>query len=233
MHTTLMVADIAVVVHQKRIKNLHLKVLPPDGAVRVSAPYHFSLNAIRLLLIGKIGWIRAQQKKFADQSRQLPRQYVSGETHYFRGLRYQLKVIAQAGRSYIKIEGTDSLCMYVSPTLNTKGRQKVLDAWYRKELRLQLDKIVPKRVQQMQVPMPEYRIKKMKTRWGTCNIGAQRIWLNLELIKKPPECLEYVVVHELTHLLERTHNKRFQAFMTQFMPTWRVQKKVLNETGLE
>lgn len=227
-----MIADIAVVVHQKSIKNLHLKVLPPDGTVQVSAPYHFTLDAIRLLLIGKIGWIRAQKKKFADQPRQLARQYLSGETHYFRGRRYLLKVIQQTEASCIKIKGIQTLYMYVSPSLSQSGRKTLLDAWYRKQLMLQLDKIVPKRAQQMQVPLPEYRIKKMKTRWGTCNIRAQRIWLNLELIKKPPECLEYVVVHELTHLLERTHNKRFQAYMTQFMPTWRTQKQVLNEMEL-
>ena len=232
MQTKFIIANITIVVQHKNIKNLHLKVLPPDGEVCVSAPYDFPLDAIRLLLIKKIAWIKAQQQKFADQPRQLPREYVSGENHYFRGRRYQLKVIQQTGRSSIEIKGINTLQMHVSPKLSQAGRQLLLDAWYRKELMLQLDKIVLKRAKQMQLAIPEYRIKKMKTRWGTCNIQAKRIWLNLELIKKPPECLEYVVVHELTHFFERTHNKRFQNFMTKFMPNWRTQKKILNETEL-
>jgi predicted metal-dependent hydrolase len=228
----LMIAGIAVTVQQKKIKHVHLKVLPPDGMVQVSAPHHVSLRAIKELLGEKVGWIKAQQQRLADQPREEPKRYVSGESHLYQGQPYRLKVVPHLGRGHIEIEGEQTLRMSAAPTLNAAARQALLATWYRQQLQVQLDQLVPLKVQQMPVPMPAYRIKKMKTRWGTCNTRAQRIWLNLELIKMPPLCLEYVVVHELTHLLEPSHNHRFQALMTRFMPDWQRVQQQLDNTRL-
>lgn len=233
MPTHLMVADLAVTVHHKKMKHVYLKVLPPDGAVRVSAPHHLSLLAIQTMVLANIDWIKAQRLQLARRRRPAALQYRTGETHLFWGQPYQLNVVPHVGRRHIARPDEQTLSMFVPPTLNTAGRQALLETWYRQQLRVQLDHIIPQKVQQMQVPMPEYRIKKMTTRWGTCNVQAQRIWLNLELIKKAPICLEYVVVHELTHLLERTHNHRFQALMTQFMPDWRCIEQQLQATSDE
>lgn len=232
MRQTLIIENIAIEVQHKRMKNIRLRVLPPDGLVKLSAPYHFTLDAIRLLLLDKLDWIRQQQQNMAAQPKPKSYQYVSGEQHSFQGQSYRLHVIPNAKRTSVALEAANTLCLYASPKLSQQGRQAALEAWYRAQLMQQLAALVPKWAQKMRVPLPEYRTKKMKTRWGTCNIGAKRIWLNLELIKTPPECLEYVVVHELTHLLERNHSKRFHALMTQFMPAWKQHQKVLNETPL-
>ena len=222
-----MIIDTKVSVYYKNIKNLHIKV-KPSGAVCVSAPYGFSLDKIYSLLLQKMSWINKHQQNFKNKPRDFDRYYVSGEYYYFRGQRYQLEVVPCKSKSIVFVQDKDILCMHASTKLTQLGRAKLLEAWYRANLMEQLSQIVPRWASKIQVPIPEYRVKQMKTRWGTCNVAAKRIWINLELIKKPDSCLEYVVVHELVHFLERTHNNRFKFLMTKFLPDWQVKHNILS-----
>ena len=225
------VSGISVEVVRKAIKNLHIGVYPPDGRVRVAAPSRMTLDAIRLAVVGRLGWIRKHQQKFADQVRQSPREYVSGETHYYRGRRYRLNVIPHNGHPRIVIR-PGILEMHVRQERDTDYRKRVLSAWYRQQLKEQIPSLIEKWEGIMGVVVAEWRIKQMKTKWGTCNMSARRIWLNLELIKKPEHCLEYLVVHEMTHLLERYHNDRFKSLMDTFLPQWQSYRKELNHMPL-
>ncbi len=222
--------DVEVV--RKNIKHLHLAVYPPNGRVRVAAPLRVNDEAVRLAVISKLAWIKRQQAKFEGQERQSAREYVSGESHYFQGRRYRLNVIYQAGPPHVSIRNNTRLDLVVRPGSDTWQRERVLLAWYRQQLKTLLPPLIAKWEPILGVHVAEWGVKQMKTRWGTCNIQARRIWLNLELIKKPVICLEYVVVHELVHLLERHHNDRFAALMDQAMPQWRLHREELNHFPL-
>lgn len=225
------VSGITVEVVRKAIKNLHIGVYPPDGRVRVAAPSRMSMEAIRLAVIGKLGWIKKHQTKFASQERQSPREYVTGETHYYQGKRYRLNIQLHDGRSVVLLRhGT--LELHVSPDHGSDYREALLYNWYRRQMKLQLPELLAKWEQIIGVQVSEYGIKRMKTRWGTCNPSAKRIWLNLELIKKPVHCLEYIIVHELVHLLEKYHNDRFKGLMDQYLPLWRQYREELNRQPL-
>ncbi|QOX79848.1 M48 family metallopeptidase [Trichlorobacter lovleyi] len=225
------VSDITFEVHRKPIKNLHIGVYPPDGRVRVSAPKRMSYEAIRLAVVGKLGWIRKHQQKFASQERQSPREYVTGETHYYQGKRYRLNVLLTDGRSSVHLRhGT--IEMQVAPDGDHSYREALLSGWYRKQMKEQLPELLDKWQQIIGVQIDSFGIKRMKTRWGTCNPTAKRIWLNLELIKKPAHCLEYIIVHELMHLLEKHHNDRFKSLMDQYLPLWRQYREELNRQPL-
>mgnify|MGYP001006500804 CR=1 FL=1 len=200
--------------------------------VRVAAPLVVSDDAARLTVIDKLGWIKCQQAKFADQSRQSPREMISGESHYFLGQRYRLRVLAYTGPPRIRCSGADFLDLFVRPETTTAQRQRVLENWYREQLRGRIPALLAQWQPVLGVAVAEWGIKKMKTRWGSCNIGARRIWFNLELAKKPARCLEYVAVHELVHLLERNHNTRFKALMDQYLPAWRACREELNRAPL-
>lgn len=226
------VGGLTVEVVRKNIKNLHLGVYPPNGRVRVAAPLVVSDEAVRLAVIGKLGWIRRQQARFVDQPRQSQREMVNGESHYFLGQRYRLRVLAYTGPPRIRCSGADFLDLFVRPETTVAQRQRVLEDWYREQLRGRIPALLEQWQPILGVKAADWGIKKMKTRWGSCNIRARRVWFNLELAKKPVQCLEYVVVHELVHLLERNHNARFKALMEQHLPTWRACREELNRAPL-
>jgi len=226
------VQGVSVEVQRKPIKNLHLAVHPPDGQVRVSAPEFMGDEAIRLAVINKLGWIRRQQQRFRQQPRQSQREMVSGESHYYQGKRYLLSVIEENAPPRVRILNNRTLVLRVRPGSDRAKREAVLYAWYRAQLKEQIPLIIAKWEPVIGVDVADWGVKRMKTRWGSCNIEARRIWLNLELVKKPPQCLEYVLVHEMVHLLERHHNERFRALMTQFMPNWRNYRDILNASPL-
>ncbi|MCV6589530.1 MAG: M48 family metallopeptidase [Marinobacterium sp.] len=231
--TELAIRGIAISVHRKAIKNLHLSVLPPDGRVRVSAPEYMSEQAIRLAVISRLSWIKKQQHDFESQPRQSSREMVNGESHYLWGRCYRLEVdIAQGGRHSVKIKGPGKLRLNITPGTTTDNRLKVLNDYYRAELKQRVQQLLERWQPVIGVQASAWGIKKMKTKWGSCNTRQKRIWLNLELAKKPPECLEYILVHELVHLLERHHNERFKILMDRFMPDWRERRSLLNSLPL-
>lgn len=226
------VSGLAVDVVRKDIKNLHLGVYPPMGRVRVAAPLRVSDEAVRLAVISRLSWIKRQKSKFTNQARQSAREYVSGESHYFQGQRYRLKVIYQNGTPRVVIRNKSIIDLYVREGSELVQRQKVLLTWYRQQLKELTPLLIAQWEPIIGVKVAEWHIKQMKTKWGTCNIEAQRIWLNLELAKKSAQCLEYIVVHEMLHLLERHHNDYFIELMNKFMPQWRLHREELNHSAL-
>lgn len=228
----IVVSDITVDVVRKDIKNLHLAVYPPKGRVRIAVPEYVDDEAIRLAVIAKLSWIKKQQQQFREQERQTERLYVSGESHYFQGNRYLLRVIEQDVPPSINIRNKKVMDLKVRPGSTASQRADVVRNWYREYLKSAIPPMVEKWQPVMGVKVSEWRIKQMKTKWGSCNIEAQRIWLNLELAKKPNRCLEYIVVHEMVHLLERHHNDRFTQLMDSFLPKWRYMRDELNQEPL-
>lgn len=228
----LTINDIEVEIQKKNIKNLHLSVLPPKGKVRVSAPDSMNDDAIRIFIITKIGWIKKQQEKYKNQLRQCEREYVSGESVYLWGKRYRLDVVYSNVCNNVKIKG-NKLIFQVREASTTEQRENVLNDWYRKNIKEEIPQLLEKWQKTIGVTASDWGVKNMKTRWGTCNIGDKRIWLNLQLVKKPFECLEYVIVHELVHLLEKNHNKIFISYMDEFLPNWRKIKEELNSLILD
>ena len=228
----IVVSGLPVQIVRKAIKNLHLGVYPPHGRVRVAAPVTVTDESVRLAVIGKLSWIKRQQARFKAQSRQSEREMVSGESHYFMGRRYRLRVIPHEGAAQVRLRKKSALDLYVRPAMSAEQRERVLRQWYRQQLKTLLPPLLEKWQPLLGVQVAEWGIKKMKTRWGTCNIEARRIWLNLELAKKPVQCLEYILVHELAHLIERKHNDRFVALMNQHLPQWRLRRQKLNTVPL-
>lgn len=229
---TLTVSGLRVAVVRKAIKNLHLGVYPPDGRVRVAAPLAVSDAAVRVAVIGKLRWIRRQREAFERQAREPARELVSGESHYFRGRRYRLEVVAASGPTTVTTRGHGTLVLHAHRGATLADREHVLHGWYRDRLRVLVQRLLDKWQPLLGVEVADWGIKKMKTKWGSCNARARRIWLNLELVKKPPACLEYVVVHELVHLLADNHGARFLALMDQRLPTWRRRRTELNAAPL-
>lgn len=223
---------LAVEVVRKAIKNLHLGVYPPHGRVRVAAPLAVSDDAVRLAVIGKLGWIKRQRAKFEAQPRQSQREMVSGESHYFLGQRYRLRITEHQGVGKVVLRNKAIIDLHVRPDTSAEQREQVLQEWYREQLKSLIPPLLEKWQPVIGVQTAAWGIKKMKTKWGSCNSDARRIWLNLELAKKPVQCLEYIVVHELVHLLERHHNERFTGLMDTTMPTWRGCRDELNSTML-
>ncbi|MEM7757065.1 MAG: SprT family zinc-dependent metalloprotease [Cyanobacteria bacterium P01_A01_bin.40] len=226
------VGGLTINVVKKDIKNLHLGVYPPDGRVRIASPLKVDDETIRLLAISKLRWIKKNQAKFQAQPRQFPREYVSGESHYYKGDRYLLNVIYHSAAPKVVVRNKTYIDLYVRYGSIQEQRERVLTNWYRQQLKAEIPRLIAKWEQVIGVKTNDWGVKKMKTKWGTCNIQAKRIWLNLELIKKHPHCLEYLVVHELVHLLERNHGDRFKAYMTKFMPNWNFYKDELNTIPL-
>lgn len=221
------VEDITVEVERKKIRNLHLRVYPPDGHVRVSAPVRCSEDTIRSFVGSRIDWIRKHQARIRQNNTHVLLKFSDGELHFYQGKPYRLKVIEKAAKPHVETDG-DTLLLYVRPGADEEKRRAVLEEFYRNHLRQEVPVIIDRWAKKMNVSVGGFGIKKMKTKWGTCNIKARRIWINLELAKKPPECLEYIVVHELAHLLERYHNSTFYGYMDRFLPQWRIYKKELD-----
>ncbi len=230
--SNIIVGGVRVEVVRKEIKNLHLGVYPPHGRVRVAVPLIISDEAVRLAVIEKLGWIKRQKARFAEQPRQSQREMVNGESHYFMGKRYRLRVHEQSGPARVAVRGIATLDLFVRPGSSTEQRAAILQRWYRDQLRALIPPLLERWQPKLGVQASHWGIKKMKTKWGSCNTSARRVWINLELAKKPVQCLEYIVVHELVHLLERTHNERFTALMDSFMPQWRLYRQMLNTTPL-
>ncbi|MDP9131216.1 MAG: M48 family metallopeptidase [Candidatus Binatota bacterium] len=227
------VGGLRVDVVRKRIKNLHLGVYPPQGRVRVAAPLNVSDDAVRLAIVNRLAWIKRQRAKFDAQ----PRQTASGETHFFLGRRYRLNLIDGERAGRVTIRNSRKIDLSVRAGSDRTVRKRRSDdrqdrCRYRQELRNQAAPLIKRWAAKMKVPAPAWGIKRMKTKWGSCNIEARRIWLNLELIKKPPQCLEYIIVHELAHLFERRHSDRFIELLDRTLPNWRAVRDELNAEPL-
>lgn len=227
----LVVGGIDVDVVRRAIKNLHLGVYPPHGRVRVAAPTSVSDEAIRLAVVTRMAWIKRQQFKFSSQRRQSERLFVSGETHYHLGNAYRLRVIKGAKRASVKIAG-DRLELRVPPHADATARGSAIARWQRAELRRRLDLVVADWAARLDLPQPTAGIKRMKTKWGSCNPDARRIWVNFELVKKPTECLEYLVAHEVIHLVEPRHGDKFLELLDRHLPQWRSIRDRLNSEPL-
>jgi predicted metal-dependent hydrolase len=219
--------DIEVDVVKKAIKNVHLSVHPPHGKVRIAAPLHMELDTIRVFAISKLTWIKQQQEKLRGQARQAPREYLDRESHYVWGRRYLLNVVEHDALPKVVVTH-GKLVLHLRPGTSQEKRQLVLEEWFREQLKIATRQLIEKWAPHIGVAAPAFTTRKMKTKWGSCTPAANSILVNLELAKKPPECLEYIVVHELTHLLEPSHNARFISLMTQFMPKWRFYRDELN-----
>ncbi|MDD4570476.1 MAG: SprT family zinc-dependent metalloprotease [Tepidanaerobacteraceae bacterium] len=225
----LIVNDIEIELIKKNIKNLHLSVHPPNGRVRISAPKRMDDEAIRLFVISKLSWIKKQRSKFVKQERQSEREFVSGESHYFLGERYLLNVnYTNKRKQGVKIRNKTYIDLFVREGSTKEQRQNVMKEWYRRELKALIPPLIEKWEQIIGVKVESWGVKLMKTRWGSCNTTAKRVWVNLALSKKNTACLEYIIVHEMVHLLERLHNERFIAYMDKFLPNWRSIKAELN-----
>ena len=226
------ISGIKIEVQKKNIKNLHLVVAPPEGKVRVSAPMHLSDESIAMFVRTKLGWIKKQQEKFKKQPRQTEREYVSGETLYVWGQQYFLRVGYSYKGNSLVLEGNEAI-LTVRKESTASQREAFVNEWYRALLKEKIETYLPKWEKITGLHCDSWQTKYMTTRWGTCNTNTGKIWLNLQLAKKPIECLEYVILHELTHLKVRNHSKEFVALMDQYMPYWREIKKLLNDLKLD
>ena len=229
----LKLGDITIEVIQKKIKNIYLRVYPASGRIRVSAPKKMDPAAIHAFVLSKLSWIKKKMVRIDSVKRiqkEAVKKYISNEQHFFMGKSYMLQVFNHTAPPKVNLNhNTIELC--VRPNTGIEKRKHILDQWYRAGLKEVVPAYIAKWEKIIQVRVIEFGIKKMKTRWGTCNRTAKRIWLNLELAKSSPECLEFIIVHEMVHLLERRHNKRFYAFMDRFLPQWKMIKKELNDGG--
>jgi predicted metal-dependent hydrolase len=219
--------NLQIEVLRKKIKNLHLSVLPPLGRVRIAAPGHMSLDTIRVFVISRLAWIKAQQRKMQVQQREAPREYVDRESHYVWGRRYLLKRVELEAPPVIELKHS-KLVLQVRPGTDEMRSRELLDAWYREQIRAAVPELIAKWEPVLGVKVGRIFVQRMKTRWGSCNPATGAIRLNTDLAKKPPECLEYIVVHEMTHLLEPSHNARFVSLMALFMPQWQHLRDELN-----
>jgi predicted metal-dependent hydrolase len=218
------------VVH-KDIKNLHIGVYPPLGRVRVAAPKRLDNEQIRLAIVQRLAWIKRKRKQLRDAERQSEREMVTGETHNVWGVRHRLTVVERPGRRDVAVRGNRLLLM-VPAGSDAAVRRSVLEDWYRAQLRTRITVLLARWESKVGRTVDQWQIKRMKTKWGSCNADAARLWFNVELAKKPPLCLEYVVVHEMVHLIERTHGERFLNLMDQLLPDWRSRRDQLNGAPL-
>jgi predicted metal-dependent hydrolase len=225
------ISNIKIDVEKKSIKNLHLGVYPPNGRVRIAAPLKTNDESIRLFAISKLSWIKKQQRSFANQEREIEREYISGESHFFNGRRYLLRLVATEGKATVILKHRH-IELHIKSGSSTKQREIAISNFYRNHLNDHIPSIIARWEKKMKVSVGEYGIKRMKTKWGTCNIEAKRIWVNLELAKKTLPFLEYIIVHEMVHLLERHHNENFIRYMNLFLPQWRVLKTNLNKSPI-
>ena len=220
--------EIAVDVVFKDIKNIHLSVYPPDGKVRISAPLRMNIDTIRVFAITKLAWIKQQQKKLREQNRETPREYLNRESHYVWGKRYLLNVTEKDATPKIELSH-NKIHLQVRPATSQERKQAIIEEWYRETIKDVIQSLIIKWEPIIGVKVERFFVQRMKTKWGSCSPAPRSIRLNTDLAKKPPECLEYIVVHEMTHFLEPTHNNRFISLMDHFMPKWRFYKDELNK----
>lgn len=226
--TRIILSQLQIEIVRKDIKNIHLGVYPPDGNVRVSIPLATNNDALRTFLASKLSWIKKQKERFAKQERQTKREYVSGESHHVFGRRLQLYVHKTDSKPRIELVKKSQIDLYVQDNTTTEQKQRLFERFYRAELEKIIPKLIQKWEKQAGVKVNQVKIKKMKTKWGTCNRKARRIWLNLELAKQPLRCIDYVFVHELVHFKEKNHTKRFIELLSEVYPKWQSHKDELN-----
>ncbi|MCD4736912.1 MAG: M48 family metallopeptidase [Bacteroidales bacterium] len=225
------VEDFEVEITRKRVRNLNMRVLPPQGRVVVSVPLTMSIKSATQFISSKRDWIIKQKKKIESGVFDKEKEFIPGETHFLFGNQYTMLLVRSEGKEGILLK-KDTIYLYIRDINDRNRKQKVVDQWYRKNLNEIIPALIIKWEKVIGVKVNEVRIRKMRTRWGTCNPKAGRIWINLELAKMPPYLLEYIIVHELTHLIELSHNKRFRSLMDQFLPNWRTLRKELNKKSI-
>jgi len=226
------VSDIRIEIVRKDIKNVHLSVNPPEGRVRLSVPHHITDDSVRLAVVSRLAWIKKRQDEFKNQPRQSERHYVTGESHFYKGKRYILEVVERKGKHEVELRSNAKMRMYVSPGTSLENRALVLERWYRSNLKVDIASLLEKWLPDIGKRVTFWGVKRMKTKWGSCNTSEARIWINSELAKKSPECLEYILVHELVHLHERHHNDRFLNLMEKLLPVWRHRRDMLKREPL-
>ena len=230
--STININNVQVIINRKDIKNLHIGVYPPHGKVRVATPLHVDDEAVRLAVISRFAWIKRQIKSFQGQPRQTRREMVTGESHFYMGKRYLLNIEATSSKHSVLL-GHDTITLSVRKNTTRDNRIKLLEAWYREQLRNVIAPLIEKWSVTIGVQLPLWSIRKMNTKWGSCNTTTGKLLFNLELVKAPMEAIEYVVVHELCHLKERLHTTQFEALMNRYIPDWRQKKALLKAIPLE
>lgn len=231
MKDEIKIGELTIEITRKSIKNVHLSVHPPDGRVSMSAPINTRLEVARAYAISKLYWIRQQQEKMAKQLRESPRQMVKRESHYLWGRRYLLNVIVSDEKQFVRIDHK-RIHLHVKTGSNRAKREEVLYEWQKLLLHEHIKEIIPKLEKVLDVNVNAYFLQKMKTKWGSCNHKSRNIRLNTELVKKPKDLVEYVIVHEMAHLIEPTHSEKFMAILDKFYPNWREARMELNELPL-
>jgi predicted metal-dependent hydrolase len=230
--SVLTVGGLTVEVVRKDIKNIHLGVYPPHGRIRIAVPEHINDEAARLAVINKLSWLKKQISEFERQPRLSEHEAISGESWYFFGRRYRLKVVEVSTKPEVSLPNKSRIELHIPAHTTAESRLLILDRWYRKQLKEAAQPLVSEWETRMGVKADFWGVKRMKTKWGSCNHETKRIWLNSELAKKPIDCLEYIVVHELVHLIEPSHNENFVQLMTKFLPNWESLRDMLNSTPL-
>lgn len=228
---TLQVGEIPISLTLKDVKNVHLSVHPPDGNVTLVAPVSTRPDVARAYAISKLSWIRQQQQQFTEQARETPRQYIERESHYLWGRRYLLSVVERNAKPSISL-GHKRITLYIRPHTDTAQRATIFHSWHKSLLHEAIPPLIEKWEAKLGVSVSQYFLQRMKTKWGSCNHREKNIRLNTELVKKPKDLLEYVIVHELVHLLEPNHSDRFIAILDRHYPTWREARIELNEFPL-
>ena len=227
------VGDLEVEVIKKDIKNIHLGVYPPIGRVRLSAPSSSDNEKIRLFILSKIPWIRKNQRKFKNKERQSPRLYINRESHYFEGRRFLLTMDIDPSYKNVVVRKKTTIQLKLKSHYSTEKRKEIFESWLRESLRIRLIPFIEKWEHKLGVSAKEWKIKKMKTKWGSCNQEVKRVWFNLELAKVDDYSLDYIVMHELAHLKVRNHGKQFIQILNKNMSDWEQRKFNLNDTILE
>ncbi|MCM1301673.1 MAG: M48 family metallopeptidase [Alistipes senegalensis] len=227
--TVITLSDLSAEIEWKAIKNVHLTIYPPDARIHVSAPLAMTEDSVRLFLITKLPWIRQRVSQILEQNRQTPREYVSGENHYYKGQRYRLKVVYGDLPARVEVQGNEYLVLHVRENSSLERRAEILKEWYRMELKALLPALIAKWESLLGVQVNKWEIKQMKTLWGSCNHRTRNVIFNLELIKKPLHCIEYIVVHELLHIRVRLHNEEFTTLLNRHFSNWKQLKEELNE----
>jgi len=231
MGSRLKLGGVVIDVMFRDIKNVHLSVHPPTGRIRISAPAKMKLDTVRVFAISKLDWIKRQRHRFKSQERESVREYCERESHYVWGKRYLLKIVEQDAPPAIELQYSH-MVLKLRPKTSFSKRAAVVEEWYRGQIKAAAQQLIAKWEPQLSVSLKQLFIRRMKTKWGSCNPGARSIRLNTELARKPRNCLEYIIVHELAHLIEPTHNVRFVDLIDQIMPQWRLIRDELNRAPL-
>ncbi|MGM0665749.1 MAG: M48 family metallopeptidase [Bacteroidota bacterium] len=222
----MLIGTIPAEVVRKKIKNIYIRVYPPDGKVVISVPARMAGKKVDEFIRSKTPWISRQHERLRNTERQRPAEFVNGEYHKYEGRNYILKIIE--GTKNISVRLYDgSMLMSLDKTYDREARERIMDGWYRQAIKARIPGLKEKWEARMHLNVSEVRIRKMKTKWGTCNVRDRRIWLNLELAKYSDSILEYIFVHEMVHLLERKHNSRFYSLMDKYLPDWKERKKIM------